>query len=148
MERKNILEFDYPSESLNVRGESQAYGSDCLHVVVNAHRAQLAQFFHKVRILGIPLDCCPGECIQTQWDGAKAAECYLPSFLFSKANGLSGRGRAGSVAAAGETRELAQDGFSLGSLRAALEGALPMTSNEMMVQVLLQLLWITANCRL
>jgi hypothetical protein len=52
-----------------------------------------------------------------------------PSFLLSKANGLSGRRRIGSMLAA--AGELAGHGFSLGSLRAALEGALPMS--EMMV---------------
>lgn len=64
--------------------------------------------------------------------------CCSPSFLLSEANGgLSGRRRAGS-AVAGMREPAGQDGFSLGSLRAALEEALPMTTQEMMVQILLQ----------
>lgn len=92
-------------------------------MVVDSHRAQLVQFFHKVRVLGILFGCCPNAKLLQDSERRK---CCSPSFLFSKANGLSGRRRAGSgVAAAGEPA--GQDGFSLGSLRAALEGALPMT---------------------
>lgn len=36
-----------------------AHRSDGLHVVVDSHLAQLAQFLHKLRVLGVPLDCCP-----------------------------------------------------------------------------------------
>lgn len=53
-----------------------------------------------------------------------------PSFLLSNANGLSGRGHADSVVVAAGTREPAQDGFALGSLRAVLEEALPMASQK------------------
>lgn len=93
-------------------------------MVVDSHRAQSVQFFHKVRILGIPLDCYSNALLVDSERVDVTMRCS-PSFLLVKANGLSGRSRAGSV---GTLREpVGPHGFSLGSLRAALEGPLPMT---------------------